>query len=304
MKKIIIIISIMCITISYLYGDTHSLMMDNDAFASKKDAHYTGGLFYTWMDNNKTNPTAISFTYLAFTPDDKNETKAILDDLPYAGYAKLNFLFYKRSKNYFHEFGINMGFIGSLVRGKEVQSEIHRIIGVDRAKGWDNQLDDKLMAGISYSFVKKTDTIDIRNFKFDWTNNIRANIDTFYSGTLISTTFRIGSKSFNTFQTTGNFIGDEESTLLDFSNVKDFHWSISLGFFANKINRYYIVDKAISQGYKLSKLKYITGEQVTYNMFYNNIQYIFKIKSVYLHNNKLLSGASKQWGEFGIKWKF
>ncbi|MEA3289380.1 MAG: DUF2219 family protein [Campylobacterota bacterium] len=146
MKKLMLRISLLLFNISYLYSDTHLFTMDNDAFASKDDSHYTNGLFYTWMgdDNNtidfnfmnklQTN-NAISFTHLIFTPKDKRQTTPILDDLPYAGYVKLNFLLYKSSQKYFHEFGINIGAVGPMVKAKEVQSEFHALIGHSKPDG-------------------------------------------------------------------------------------------------------------------------------------------------------------------------
>ncbi len=312
--RILKYISYICISTSYLYSDTHMFTMDNDAFASKEDGQYTGGLFYTWMDNgenidfdflnNQKTNNAISFSHLIFTPENKRETTPVLDDLPYAGYLKFNFLLYKSSQNHFHEFGINLGAVGPITKAKELQSDFHNFIGHTAPDGWDTQLQNKITAGVSYNYAKKTNTINIYNLKLDWTNNIRFDLGSFYTGALVASTVRIGSNFPNTFATTGNFIGGDESSLVNFSEIKDFNWAISFGFFANKVNRYYIMDEAIAQGYALPDIEYVTGEQVAYDLFYKNIQYTFKLKSIYLHNNKLLSEASKQWGGITIMWKF
>lgn len=295
---------LLIITTPYLYGDTHSFSMDNDVFVTNKDAHYTGGLFYIWMEDKKQDTKAISLTSLVFTPEDKKESKPILDDLPYAGYINLNFLSYNYGEDYFHEFGINIGGVGPMTKAKELQSGIHKVIGATIPQGWDNQLKDQVTAGISYNFAKKTKIIKISNFNFDWTNNIRFDLGNFYSGALVSTTFRIGSNFPNTFPITGNFIGGNESSLLNFKEIKSFNWAISLSFFANKVNNYYIVDEAINQGYTIADIDYITGEQIAYDIFCDDIQYTFKVKSTYLHNNKLLSRAEAKWGEIMIIWRY
>lgn len=316
MKKWIINFCLLyLVTGSYLYSNTHRFTIENDALGSKDDSYYTGGFFYTWMaDSNnsmeldfmndlKTN-NAISFTHLVFTPENKRIETPILDDTPYAGYAKLNFLLYKSSNNNFHEFAFNIGAVGPMTEAKSLQAGFHDLIGHRKPAGWDNQLKNQVTAGISYNFANKTDKIDIGKFKFDWTNNIKFDLGNFYSGVMISTTARIGSNFPNTFATTGSFMGADESSLLNYEGLKSFNWAISLGLYANKIGNYYIFDEAIDQGYTIPNADYITGEQVSYDIFYKDIQYTFKITSTYLHNNKAFSSANKQWGGLTIVWKF
>jgi len=314
-KSLLKIVVLLCVGSSYLYSNTHRFTIENDGFVSKDDSYYTGGVFYTWMgdqDNSldlnfmndlKTN-NAISYTQLVFTPKDKDKTTRTLNDTPYAGYAKLNFLLYKSTHNYFHEFGMNIGAVGPMVKSKQLQSGIHDLIGHDKPAGWDNQLANQVTAGISYNFAKKTDKIDIGQFKFDWTNNVKIDLGNFYSGVMVSSTVRIGSNFPNTFATTGSFMGADESSLVNYDGIKSFNWAVSLGLYANKIANYYIIDEARDQGYDIPNANYITGEQVSYDIFYNNIQYTFKITSTYLHNNKAFSSANKQWGGLTIVWKF
>jgi len=211
----------------YLNADTHSLTFDDDGFVdTTKDRHYTGGLFYTWMsDNNDTLYTpsfmeglktnnAISLTSLIFTPENKRSETPVYDDIPYAGYAKLNFLLYKSSDDYFHEFGINIGIVGPSAKAKQLQSGFHSLLGRHKPDGWDTQLKDQVTAGLSYNFAKKYFKKDMKYFKLDWTNNIRGDVGNFYSGALVASCVRIGSKYYDTFPTTGNFIGGYESSLL------------------------------------------------------------------------------------------
>jgi len=316
LKKLVLkIFGIYFISNSYLYSDTHLFTVENDALASKDDSYYTGGLFYTWMgqdnsgfdfnlmDNLQTN-NAISFTHLVFTPKDKDTTTRILNDSPYAGYAKLNFLLYKSSNNYFHEFAMNVGAVGPIVQAKELQSGFHDLIGHSKPAGWDNQLGNQITAGLSYNFAKKTDKINLGKLKFDWTNNVKIDLGNFYSGVMVSSMVRIGSSFPNTFATTGSFMGADESSLLNFQGIKSFNWAVSFGLYANKIANYYIIDESRDQGHTIPKVNYITGEQVAYDIFYDDVQYSFKIKSTYLHNNKAFTSANKQWGGITVIWKF
>jgi len=302
---------------SSIYADTYAFTFDDDGFANTaQDSRYTGGLFFTWMSENndtlydlpvmenlKTN-SAISLTSLIFTPKNKRSKIPIYNDMPYAGYAKLNFLLYKSSSTYFHEFGINVGIVGPSAKAKQLQSEFHHLIGHSKPDGWDTQLRDHPTIGLSYNFAVKSFKKEIKGFKFDWTNNIRADAGNFYSGALVATSFRVGSRFYDTFTTTGNFIGGYESDLLNFDASKNFNWDITFGLFANKVFNYYIVDRARDIGYDIPDIGYITGEEITYSLYYKKVQYSFKLKSVYLHNNKFLSKASKQWGGITVKWKF
>lgn len=310
-KKLILI---GLISTTYLFAETQSFTVENDALASHDDGYYTNGLFYTYIDEIE-HPSylnfmkdlktdgAISFTHLMFTPENKKQTTAQFNEIPYAGYAKLNFLLYKSSKNYFHEFGFNIGLVGPSTLAEEFQSNFHSLIGQDKAKGWDTQLKDQFTSGISYQFAYKTDSFNIGNINIDWTNNIRIDAGNFYSGILASSTIRIGSIAYDSFATTGNFTVTDENHLINSQYPKDFNWSISFGLFANQIENYYIIDEARDLGYNLEKLDYISGEQVNYTIYYDEIQYTFTIKSVYL-NDHLFTSANKQWGGLTISWKF
>jgi len=315
LKLVLYICIFISILTSSLNATTQSFSVDNDAFISSNDSHYTNGIFYTFMGdlnssidfefmNDLQTNSAISFTHLIFTPEDKNVTTPILDDLPYSGYMELNFLLYKYTKNYFHEFGINLGMVGPVTKAKEIQSNFHTFTNNAEPKGWDTQLKNKITAGLSYNFAKKTDKRELKSLEYDWTNNFRLNVGTFYSGVLLSSTFRFGNNLLDTFATTGNFIGGNESALLNFKKSKTFNWSISFGIFANRVFNYYLIDEALKQGHTLPKIDYISGEQVSYDIFYKNFQYTFKIKSIYLRNNKFLSRASKQWGGVSITWQY
>lgn len=313
MNKSFLILLLALLLHTSLYASVNSFCLDNDYFVGK-DGHFTNGIFYTWfadsneslhppfMPNLQTN-NAISFSHLIFTPKDTEQTEAILDDLPYAGYAQLTFLLYKSTQNYFHEFGINIGLVGPDSGAETLQSTFHKLIHNHTPKGWNTQLKNQMTAGISYNFALKTEKKVFYDLKYDWTNNIRGDIGNFYSGALISTTLRIGTNFPDTIPTTGNFIGGEESKNLHFQASKSFNWSLSFGIFANRVWNYYIVDKAIDEGYTIAHLNYVLGNQLLYTIFYKNISYAFKLKSIKLYK-KRPPNATKQWGGITVTWKF
>ena len=299
------------IFLNQLYADSISGTLENDFFGSKEDNHYTNGVYLVWMQDanesdtfdfilpdHQTN-TAISFSHQIFTPTDKEETEPIWNDLPYAGYMKLNFLLYKSTEHTFHEFGVNIAAVGPITQAEEIQTFFHKVVGDGKFKGWDNQLDDQFMAGISYQFAYKTDPMDIKGYKLDVISNVRADLGNFYSGALISSTLRLGSFKQNTFMTTSSFMVMDESDLLNVRTVPGFNWDVSFGLFANATYNYYIVDEGIDRGYQNTPIDYGVGWQGSLNLYYEKFRYTYKIKSIHLNDQRY-----KRWGAMTISWCF
>jgi len=297
-------------------ADTASFVFENDAIAGK-DYHYTNGLYYTWMsDKNTTFPDLLSFidleqknvafsiSHAIFTPKNKNLSTKDLNDLPYAGYANLNFLAYKSSANFFHEAGVNVGMVGPSTHADTLQKGFHTLIGNDKPKGWDNQLDDEFMYGISYNVGYKTDPLPIQDLSLDLTTNVKADLGNFYTGALAGATLRLSSSPMNSFNTPGNFVGANESLLLNYEPKKNFNWALSLGVFYNKFDTYYIVDEAIDEGYHLPKLDYMVGEKLSLDLFYDSFKVSFYLKSVDVEYKGSFSSNKEKTGGMSLVWKW
>ena len=305
------ILGIFVLVGSMLYSDTISFTLENDFFGSKEDNHYTNGVSLIWMQDREQDEnfdfifgdlqtnTALSFTHQIFTPGDKEAIEPILDDLPYAGYAKFNFLLYKSEKNYFHEFGINFGAVGPITHAEQIQSFFHKVVGDEKFKGWDNQLDDRFMAGTSYQFAYKSDPFDLHGYKLDAIGNIRGEVGNFYTGALTSFTLRLSSETPETFVTAGTFVVTDESELLNVKKTDGFNWDLSFGVFANLVHNYYIVDDGIDMGYSLEAMENSVGWQAALNMAYENWRYSYKMKSSHVNNQR-----HKRWGSMTINWCF
>ena len=300
-----------------LFAATYSVTIDNDALTGT-DEHYTNGFFYTWLsdDNNPGIPNwfnfgdslnrnlAISFAHLTFTPKDISESEVITDDMPYAGYMNLSFFFFQSNKNYFHEVGIGLGMTGPYTRSKEIQTGLHKMMGNSEPKGWGHQIGTQFMPNVSYQFGIKTTPIELSsNLICDWTNHIRFDLGEFYTGALIGTSFRIGSFARNNFQTTGNFIGGEESSLLNFQSSKGLGWAFSYGIFANSIKNFYIVDDI--EKYNFNNITYTKGRVAALSLYYQDFEFALKFKSLYLDSGfNIKSESAKRWGGIVFNWKF
>lgn len=300
---------------SLMYADTTSFVLENDAIIGQ-DHHYTNGIYYTWMsENNATFPDLLSFidleqkniafsiSHAIFTPENKNNTSRDLNDLPYAGYVDLNFLTYKSSANFFHEVGVNVGMIGPSAQADVLQKNFHSLIGHDKPKGWDNQLDNEFIYGISYNIGYKTDPLPMKDLSLDFTTNLKADLGNFYTGALIGASARLSSFPMHSFATMANFISPNESLMLNYEAKKSFNWALSLGIFYNEFNKYYLIDEAISEGYNLQKLDYMVGEKLSLDFFYDSFKISLYVKSIDIEHKNASSNNEKT-GGVSLVWKW
>ncbi len=79
-----------------------------------------------------------------YTPTDESATGLIEDDRPYAGWLYLGFGYNARLGDRLRSTELNVGIIGPASLAKEAQDFIHRLRGIDRFQGWDNQLGAEL----------------------------------------------------------------------------------------------------------------------------------------------------------------
>ncbi len=301
---------------TFVYADTSSLILENDAIVGK-DNHYTNGLYYTWMgDKNRTFPdilpfldmeqknVAFSISHAIFTPKNKKISTRDLNDLPYAGYLNFNFLFYKSSPNFFHEIGVNAGLVGPSTGAETLQKNFHGLIGHDKPKGWDNQLKDHFISGISYQLGYKTTPMKIKNLNLDFTTNIKGDYGNFYRGVLVGGTARLSSFPLTNFSTAGTFIGANESLLLNYKTIKEFNWAFSLGVYYNKFYKYYLVDEAIDEGYNLGSIDYMRGAKIALDLYYDSYAVSFYLKSVRIHQDGYSGSHGEETGGISIVFKF
>ncbi len=316
MKKYLKIKILLLLLYSLVYADTTSLTLENDAIVGK-DNHYTNGMYYVWMsENNTTFPDILKFLDLEqkniafsishgiFTPKDKQRSTRNLNDLPYAGYLDFNFLFYKSSQNIFHELGLNFGLVGPSTLADSMQKEFHSLIGHEKPKGWDTQLKDHFLSGISYNLGYKTTPLKVKNLNFDTTINIKGDYGNFYTGIITGATIRLSSMPLKSFSVAGDFIGANESLFLNYKERKNFGWALSFGIYYNKFYKYYLIDEAIDEGYHLNKLDYMLGGKISFDIFYKGYKTSFYLKSVDIFKDTLSSSSNEKTGGISIVWKF
>lgn len=151
-----------------------SLSVENDLFGDGSDRHFTNGIRFgylfpldgpprlaRWLARfipslrgpGATYRTQVSLAQNLFTPDDILATGLIVDDRPYAAW-----LFSEVGLASVHDkrleapsadsdtilrqdnFIVSLGMIGPAALGRQVQRWWHGVIGVDKPRGWQNQL--------------------------------------------------------------------------------------------------------------------------------------------------------------------
>lgn len=316
MLKKLLIISIFSTSI---YAEVISIFLEND-FIANQDRHYTNGFSLSYLSNKNTNDltkhdnmiydliksipylnhdakyqsVALTFNHLIFTPTDTSKKEKIVDDLPYAGVATLNFSIYKWSEKYFHEYGITFGLVGPSTRAKELQNGAHATANIETMKGWDNQLKDNFLYGVSYSYgYKAFEKEFIDNKKLDITNTLKVAIGNGFRNILVGSILRYGKNVRSNFTTVGSTFGGNRDSALGLEKNKKFGWALNYGLYYTYMDYFYIsdYDKSYSTKNKPSVLAELSSLD-----FYSNT---YKISLTYKSSHFFLSNNEKivdSWG--------
>jgi len=311
---------------SFTNAQVASFSFENDAIF-ETDKYYTNSVFLGWLSDDdtydkekynssfynainkipfqnqrKNQSVQLHFEHLIFTPEDTEATEKIPNDVPYAGVALFGISVYRWEEEYFHQFGLNLSLIGPSAFGEESQNGVHKMIGVDSANGWDNQLDDSLGIGISYAYVDK---IYQKNFninqKIEITNQISFNLSTAFRDAIVGTSFRYGYNTPDNFSTVGKTFGANQHYSLNLESKKNDNLGVSLSyaFFYNYIDFFYITDH--DDSYNVDMDHHIFGQIAGLDFYYNKYTLNISIKK-----EEFLSKGdhSQRWGTFSIRKAF
>ncbi|HEY4342807.1 MAG TPA: lipid A deacylase LpxR family protein [Parvibaculum sp.] len=167
-------------------GGFVTIEVENDLFAklANTDRHYTNGLKLSWLSGptndlpgwmksltppllgaftNDTNITGsthrvgIALSQAIFTPDDTDASAPIPTDRPYAAWLHTTFSLETIRTNDMGEawqdqWKLDLGVVGPAALGRQVQNGWHKIINVEQANGWNNQLKNE--PGVNLSFER------------------------------------------------------------------------------------------------------------------------------------------------------
>lgn len=136
-----------------------SFTFENDFFVGS-DRHYTNGVqaaFLTdlerapqWLRSLSADPQAVfAVGQRIYTPADTSVEPPDPNDRPYAGWAYLMGDVRTRANGTIDHLTVAVGVVGPASGARQTQNGVHRLLGDDRARGWDGQVRNRptFMAG-------------------------------------------------------------------------------------------------------------------------------------------------------------
>lgn len=186
-------------------GGFWSLQLENDVWGSGDDRFYSHGTQISYLRRGAPpnwlrttakqlpffdlgNAQAVQFSIgqKIFTPEDTETTVLLLDDRPYAGWLfgsaeVLGLIHEDDNHRVGNLFGITLGIVGPAALGEDIQNSFHDLIGVDRAEGWDNQLENE--PGIVINYARRWQYFQpaFRNTEFETSPHITAALGNIYT---------------------------------------------------------------------------------------------------------------------------
>jgi len=313
-------------------ADTLSVAFDNDVFAND-DAGYTSGTHIAWLgsDLNNTNlnksdniyghfiknavenlpffslnkqkkhNAGISIYQMIFTPEDISKSEADYNDIPYSSSLLSSFFFFEWDRESYHEYSLDIGIVGRNAGAEWVQETFHKVAG-KIPSGWDTQLDNKLMLGVSYGYgIKSWARTYANKFESDWVNAFRCQVGNFYTGVSGSSIWRFGKNYPENFNSSFPGTMGHSPLLGALRKNTSLGWSVSSGLLAEAVAYFYIIDSA--EEYDINRNKFSLSVMGSGSLYVDNIEIAFSMR----RRTALIKQASSNSETFGtivILWHF
>lgn len=161
-----------------------TLRVDNDLFAGS-DRGYTNGVnlgflsqtvddfqderlpeAYRWLNRGfgwlqpegyAEYNMSLTLGHGIFTPGDWQEEDLVEDDRPYAGVLVAGIKYGGRSERDMHITSLDIGMVGPSVRARELQHGVHKLLGGESFRGWDNQIRDEPVFRLTTQRLRRLD---------------------------------------------------------------------------------------------------------------------------------------------------
>ncbi|MBI1370513.1 MAG: DUF2219 family protein [Planctomycetes bacterium] len=91
-----------------------------------------------------------SFGQNMYTPDEITIATLIPGDRPYACWLYVGGYLQRQVDNVFDHLELNLGVLGPAAQGEGTQKFVHRLVGADEPKGWDNQIGNEFAFDLVY----------------------------------------------------------------------------------------------------------------------------------------------------------
>ncbi len=202
---------------------TFNLTIENDLFGGT-DKYYTSGFQLSWRSASANPPYwlawlsegatpffppggtprwGLALGQNIFTPSDTRARTPDPNDRPYAGWLYGAFTLTSYTERALGTFEVQLGVVGPSALGEQVQNNVHDLINVDRALGWDRQLKDEPGINViltrQWRFNQPLDPADPRGLALGLVPSLTGslgNVQTYASAGLM---LRVGSNLLSDF---------------------------------------------------------------------------------------------------------
>ncbi|MDT8388070.1 MAG: lipid A deacylase LpxR family protein [Thiogranum sp.] len=118
-----------------------------------------GARFPTLTDDGRNYRTSFALGQITQTPVDLQRRDLIEKDVPYAGALVLSVSWYGYNDREFSGFELVGGVVGPLSLAGQAQKSAHALLGINKPKGWDNQLENEPVMNFNYMRKRKLSRI-------------------------------------------------------------------------------------------------------------------------------------------------
>lgn len=126
------------------------------------------------------------------TPTDITREERIPDDVPYAGALTLQAGWYAYNDREFRGLELTTGMVGPLSLAEQTQTFIHRVLGNDIPRGWDNQLRTEPIINANVTRKVKLLSADDGFWGWDQSVSVDASLGNLYTQISLALEWRFG----------------------------------------------------------------------------------------------------------------
>jgi len=299
-----VVIFILLLLPSLIFSSTVKLNLENDLIGSRDDDHYTNGFQLSYihsLDETYELKASIGMNigHQMFTPTNKGQFEPIVGDMPYSGLMYTDIYLILTEGNTYYELGTKLSKTGENTYGQEMQDWWHETVNDGKFLGWGNQIPERYMYDVYFSYGKKTEAKQISHGYVDFISTTKGSVGKLFTGMQQGVSVRFSSFENDSFFTNGNMLFSDDVELLDLYNQEGFNWDVSFGMFGGVVEDYYILDYWHEKYGIIDETNYYYGWNGSFNLYDDNFKYTYQIKHIEFNNMD-----RQRWGGLIISYSF
>ncbi len=304
-----------------------SVQYENDLFTpNSADRYYTSGLQLTSLKKTKPpewladvsswtpfyqqgsdlNMLQYSLGQKIFTPEDIAASELQKNDRPYAGYLYFGISVlsrFKHAKNYDvgNQFEITLGIVGPASLSEQSQKYVHKLTGSNDPNGWDNQLNNELAVGLSYSRFWRFSHSITDSLSFGVNPQVSGAVGNVYTYAASGFMLRLGSdlkRDLSPPNIRPGFPG-----VIYFDGRKKSSWYIYLGFEGRLVLRNIFLDgNTFTDSHSVEKEILVGDMQYGFVYMFDTIRIAFS--NMIRTDEFKLQKEKTQYGAINVSWRY